>query len=172
VGTAPLKRDPALVPLSQDHHDALVQAQALTRAAEGRAPYDREGAAMRVAKAFLVFQKNELAGHFADEEDVLFPEATRVDAEGTGRVASDHARLRALTLALESALAAGAAPEGVMKELGARLHDHVRFEERVWFETLQARLGAEALLRLQDALVAHRKARGRDSATCALPPPR
>ncbi len=169
-GTLGLKRDAALVALSQDHHAALVQAQALTRAAEGRQPYHRPGAAAKVARAFLAFRQAELVGHFSDEEDVLVPEAERVDPDGTARVRAEHAQLNALASELDVALREGRDPGAVMAALGSLLHDHVRYEERAWFEALQARLGAPELLRLGRALEAHREARGGPG--CALSPPR
>jgi iron-sulfur cluster repair protein YtfE (RIC family) len=169
-GTPGLKRDPALLPLSQDHHAALVQAQALSRAAEGRAPYHRAAAPQRVARAFLAFRQAELLGHFADEEQVVFPLAEPVDPGGTARVRAEHAEMNALATRLEASLAAGEDPRPVMAELGALLHDHVRFEERAWFETLQQRLGAAALERMGREIAAQREARGR-APGCALPPP-
>jgi len=170
-GTPGLRRDPALVPLSQDHHAALMQAQALSRAAEGKAPYDRPDAPDRVARGFLAFREAELLGHFADEEQVVFPAAQRADPEGTARVRAEHAEMNALATRLEALLAAGDDPRPALAALGSLLHDHVRFEERAWFETLQARLGAAELARLGREIVAHREARGRGP-SCALPPPR
>ena len=168
-GTLSLRRDPALVPLSQDHHAALMQAQALSRAAAGVAPY--AGKPERTARAFLAFRQAELLGHFGDEEDVLFPAAERVDPEGTARVRSEHAELHALAGTLEGALAEGRDPRPIMAQLGSLLHDHVRFEERAWFEALQARLLSEELARIGRELEAHREARGRGRG-CSLPPPR
>jgi len=171
-GTPGLKRAPALVPLSQDHHAALVQAQALSRAAIGKAPYDAPGATERVARGFLAFRDSELLGHFGDEEEVLLPASEAVDPEGSARVRDEHAQMRALAEALEQALAAGHDLRTTLSELGSLLHDHVRYEERAFFETLQARLGAEELDRLGRAIAARREARGITGATCALPPPR
>jgi hypothetical protein len=171
-GTPGLSRAPALVPLSQDHHAALVQAQALSRAAIGKAPYHRPGAPERVARGFLGFRQGELVGHFGDEEEVLLPAAERVDPEGSARVRAEHAQLNALAAALEPALAAGHDLRPLMSELGSLLHDHVRFEERAFFETLQARLGAQELDRLGRAIAARREARGLRGPTCAVPPPR
>lgn len=172
-GTPGLKRAAALVPLSQDHHAALVQAQALRRAAAGTTPYDGEGAPERVARGFLAFREAELVGHFGDEEQVLLPASLAVDPEGSARVRGEHAQMNALAAALQQALAGGRDPRPVMAELGSLLHDHVRYEERAYFETLQARLGAEELERLGRAIQARREARGLGSGpTCAVPPPR
>jgi Hemerythrin HHE cation binding domain len=168
-GTLGLRRDPALVPLSQDHHAALMQAQALSRAAEGIAPYT--GSPERTARGFLAFREAELLGHFGDEEAVLFPAAERVDPEGTARVRAEHAEMHTLVGALERALDEGRDPRLIMAELGSLLHDHVRFEERAWFEALQARLAAQELARIGRELDARREARGRGPG-CSLPPPR
>ncbi|HET7293619.1 MAG TPA: hemerythrin domain-containing protein [Vicinamibacteria bacterium] len=168
-GTLGLRRDPALVPLSQDHHAALVQAQALTRAAAGLAPY--EGPAAGTARGFLAFRQAELLGHFDDEETVLFPAASRVDPAATERVRAEHAEMDALAASLELALDGGRDPRPIMAQLGSLLHDHVRFEERAWFESLQARLPAAELARIGRELEARREARGRGPG-CALPPRR
>jgi hypothetical protein len=168
-GTLGLRRDPALVPLSQDHHAALMQAQALTRAASGIAPYT--GPPERTARGFLAFRQSELLGHFGDEEGALFPAAERVDPEGTARVRSEHAELHALSRGLEEALDNGSDPRPIMAKLGSLLHDHVRFEERAWFEALQTRLSEDDLARLGRALESRRAARGRGPG-CALPPSR
>lgn len=164
-GTLGLRRDPALVPLSQDHHAALMQAQALSRAAAGIAPYT--GSPERTAGGFLSFRQVELLGHFGDEETVLFPVAERVDPEGTARVRSEHGALHALAATLEQALAERRDPRPIMAQLGSLLHDHVRFEERAWFETLQARLPSEELARIGRELEAHRESRGRGQG-CSL----
>lgn len=166
-GTLGLRRDPALVPLSQDHHAALMQAQALTRAAAGIAPYT--GPPERTARGFLAFRQAELLGHFGDEEGVLFPAAERVDPEGTARVRTEHAELHTLSTALEQALDTGRDPRPIMAKLGSLLHDHVRFEERAWFERLQERLASGELLEIGRELETRREARGRGPG-CALPP--
>ena len=168
-GTLGLRRDPALVPLSQDHHAALMQAQALSRAAAGIPPHT--GPPHRTARGFLAFRQSELLGHFSDEEDVVIPVAERVDPEGTARVRAEHAQMNALAATLEAALAEGRDPRPIMAELGSLLHDHVRFEERAWFQTLQARLGVAEMQNLGRKIEAHREARGRGPG-CALPPPR
>lgn len=146
-----------------------MQAQALSRAAAGIAPYT--GPAERTARAFLAFRQAELLGHFGDEEEVLFPAAGQVAPEGTARVRSEHGQMHELARALEQALGEGRDPRPSMALLGSLLHDHVRFEERSWFESLQARLSAEELARIGRELEARREARGRGKG-CALPPPR
>ena len=152
-------RAPALVPLSRDHHEALIQALWLRRRAGQPA----------AARAFLDFHHAELEGHMADEEDVVLPVAEAVDAAGCARIRDEHVRLRALVAALQTAVDLGADPEATMQELASLLHDHVRYEERDFFMRLQAALPEATLLSMGDALEAHRAARG-VSAACRIRP--
>ena len=152
---ATLKRAPALVPLSQDHHHSLVQSLRLRDAAAG-SPSE----APAVAGAFLQHWRSAMQGHFADEEEALFPRAESMDPESVARLWAEHAELASLVERLERALDAGADASDLMNEIGWLIHDHVRFEERVLFETVQSRLGPEELAELGSALAAHRAARG------------
>ena len=64
-----MKRHPALIPLSRDHHDGLVQAVRLRRAAaDGDA-----SARLAAAREFVEFFRNEERVHLRDEEEELFP---------------------------------------------------------------------------------------------------
>jgi len=155
-----LERDPALVPLSQDHHHALVQALRLREAADGPA-----GSAPAVAAAFLEHWRDAMAGHFADEEEVLLPRTGALDPAGAARILSEHGELRALVALLKRALAAGEDPRAAMRETGELLRDHVRYEERGFFETVQRALDAAAREELGRAIEAHRAERGL-AATC------
>jgi hypothetical protein len=146
VSTRGLYRAPALVPLSRDHHEALVQALWLRRRA-GSPP---------AASAFLDFFRAELEGHMADEEDVVLPASEGFDPAGAARIRDEHRTLRRLA----ASLATGAAVAEDMEALARLLHDHVRYEERVFFMGVQAALSAEALADMAAALEAHRAARG------------
>ena len=64
-----MKRHPALIPLSRDHHDGLVQAVRLRRAAaDGDA-----SARLAAAREFVEFFRNDERVHLRDEEEELFP---------------------------------------------------------------------------------------------------
>ena len=145
-----LYRAPALVPLSRDHHEALIQALRLRRAA-GRPP---------VALGFLDFHRAEFEGHMADEEDVVLPAAEPVDPAGAARIRQEHGAIRRLAAALEAALAGGEEIASTMEDLARLLHDHVRYEERGFFMGVQAALPGDALETMGAALEAHRAARG------------
>jgi hypothetical protein len=152
------------VALSRDHHAALVQAQALRRAADGARPQEGEDASSRVARAFLAFHRDELLGHMADEEEVLLPRGESADPEGAERIREEHAELNALTRSLSDALADGGDLRPLLKQIGTLLDDHVRLEERGFFMAVQAMLTPQALGALGQALTEHRAARGRGPA--------
>lgn len=152
---ARLKRDPALVPLSQDHHHALVQSLRLRDAAAGE-----PGPAAEAGRAFLDHWRGAMVGHFADEEEVLFPAAEATWPEAVARLRGEHAEIAGLVARLEDSLVAGSDPRDVLAEVGWLVHDHIRFEERVLFEDVQSSLRPSGLADLGRALEAHRAARG------------
>ena len=162
-GPRSLKRDPALVELSRDHHAALVQALELRRAGRSSAP----DVARRSVQAYLDFVTAELEGHFADEEQVVLPAADAVAPGEAARVRAEHREIERLTAELRERVRAGAELGPLCAELGDLIHDHVRFEERALFDSLQRVLSPEALARLGKALEAHRSERGRGPG-CAL----
>jgi hypothetical protein len=117
-----VKRHPALQPLSDDHHGALVLARQVRRAGESGDPDAVARAWQEATRLFAL----ALEPHFAVEEERLFPP---LDAAGEGalvaRARAEHARLREL--------AAGPADAPRAVAFGALLQGHVRFEERALF---------------------------------------
>ncbi|MBI4898283.1 MAG: hemerythrin domain-containing protein [Actinobacteria bacterium] len=138
------KRDPALIPLSHDHHHALVIAMLLRRATGETASGTRQ--------AYLDFWRHECAGHFHVEEQVLFPahaEVAGADDPLLARALADHAEIRALT----AALADTSGPTGAqLVELGDTLSAHVRLEERELFPAIENELTDEQLIRLGERI--------------------
>ena len=138
-----MKRHPALVPLSHDHHHALVEARRVRRMAG-----TPESAA--VARAFLRFFANETVAHFRDEEELLFPHVVELTEarELLVQALLEHQRLRALTARLRQILTTGGEVDGVMRELGELLEEHIRLEERNLFPLIERQLaGLEQLSR-------------------------
>ena len=147
-GRGGLKRDPALVPLSRDHHFTLRHALWLRRAS---AASDLR-AAVPVARDYLVFHRDELTPHMGDEESIVFPAFAEFDPAGTERLRSEHRQIDSLTARLGSALDAGDDPRGSMAEIASLLDDHVRYEERAYFMVLQERLPASVLRAIGEAI--------------------
>lgn len=131
-----MRRSAALTPLSHDHQHALDAALRLRR--------DGDGAAVA---HFREFFEREGRRHFEIEEQLVLPALPADDPEwapGVARVRDDHSAIRA-------AAAADLAPADA-RSLGARLTEHVRFEERSLFPLLERRLQADGLERLGAAI--------------------
>ena len=129
-----MKRHPALVSLSEDHHHELAHARRLLRAA-GAGPEER----LAVASAYVDAFFTETVEHFRREEEILFPLYVR-HAGSTPvleRILREHMQLHGLVRALRAQAAAGDIPPEALKALGQLLHDHVRVEERQLFEAIE-----------------------------------
>jgi hypothetical protein len=137
-----VKRSEALILLSRDHHHALDVARILGRT-DGS---DLEEALGRLAE----FWEPRGRRHFEIEEELILPAVPPSDdewREAAQRVREDHEWIRSRVAGL------GDEP-GVERahELGRRMHDHVRFEERRLFGMLEERLTEDELLRLATAV--------------------
>lgn len=127
-----MHRHPHLHGLSSDHHDALVLARELERAAEHWTRADGEALAARFAR--------ELEPHFAIEESVLLPALRALGRSAlVERVLADHARLRA------DIAAAATGDAFALRSFAAKLTEHVRFEERELFPACERELALEVL---------------------------
>jgi hemerythrin-like domain-containing protein len=141
-----MKRHPALVRLSHDHHHELVQARRLRHGADA-GPDERLDAARAYIELFL----GETVRHFRDEEEVLFPAYVRLAGETPllRRILEEHMQLHGLVRALRAEAAGGAVPPSSVRRLGELLHEHVRAEERELFPAIEAALPDEELSALR-----------------------
>lgn len=126
----PLKRHPALRPLSREHMNGLIQARNLTTAA-------LEDEAMRYAaiRGFVDAWNSEIREHFEDEERLLGP-LTQPDSMRR-RLLDEHAVLRSCAARCTESPSAAASDPAFVARLGSLLHDHIRWEEREYFQFLQ-----------------------------------
>ena len=139
-----MKRSEALRTLSHQHHQGLFAALQLKRA-------DRETAA-DARQAFIDFFEREGARHFRIEEELLLPAFARhagCEEPAIVRVLTEHVELRRRGQDLE---AEADQDEGTLRELGARLERHIRFEERVLFPMIEEALPPDELERLAAAI--------------------
>jgi len=147
-----MKRDPALVTLSHDHHQALFVAQRLRRATDTSAAEDRA--------ALLAFWNEHGRAHFRSEEDVLLPAfAAHGDPFDplVARALCEHVEIRARVAAIVGRT--DPQPEE-LRELGERLAAHVRGEERELFPLVEHTMPAPALADLAQALEAEEEGHG------------
>ena len=154
-----MKRHPALVPLSQDHHQALVSALKLRRATAETAA--------DAARAFREHWETGERLHFRIEEEVLLPAfAAYADPDHpvVVQVLLEHVAIRRDADRLTSE-----APVELLHDLGARLSAHVELEERRLFPLIEETLPEDALVALGERLrAAEAAAQSRDgSATDA-----
>ena len=111
-----MKRHPALVPLSDDHHHELVQARRLVHAAQG-APAERLAAGDAYVEMFFA----ETVEHFRREEEGVFPlYAAHVGADDPllRRILEEHMQLHGLVRVLRAEVAAGEVTAETLRELG------------------------------------------------------
>ena len=128
--TPPLKRHATLQPLSREHMGGLIQARSLRRAAD----LDR-ASRVRAIAGFLDAWRSEIGAHFDDEERMLLPLVRSPTLRS--RLLQEHADLRRLAERCEHEPETAASDAEVVRQLGVKLHDHIRWEEREFFETVQ-----------------------------------
>lgn len=137
-----MKRHPALVPLSRDHHHALVIARSLRHATVETAT--------EVARAFLSHWDAEEKLHFRIEEELLLPAYAahgECDNPAIIRMLLDHMLIRR-----DAARLAGTPPLKLLHDLGARLADHVALEEHEVFPLIEAAIPEPELQSLGERL--------------------
>ena len=141
-----MKRHPALIPLSRDHHNGLMQALRLRHAADGDA-----SARLATAREFVEFFRNEERVHLRDEEEELFPLLLRhVPSQPAplreARV--QHVQLQGFARKLDIAVAAGTVDRETLEEAGELLDAHIRLEERQLFPLIEELVPDDELRRL------------------------
>ena len=142
-----MKRHPALIPLSRDHHDGLVQAVRLRRAAAG----GDASARLSAAREFVEFFRNEERVHLRDEEEELFPLFLRHVGSQPAPLRQarlQHVQLEGLALTLEISVAAGIVERGRLDAVGELLDAHIRLEERQLFPLIEELVPDDELRRL------------------------
>jgi hypothetical protein len=143
-----LRRDPALVPLSHDHHDGLMAA---VRLKKGKSAYSAEP---DIAESIRQLWEDDLCAHFEQEEQVLFAYEWPAEIrEMVDRATDEHRQMRAL---VDDALKQDHSTD-IARRLGELLESHIRFEERVMFGAMQSHLTEEEIASIGSAIAAMRK---------------
>lgn len=157
-----MRRHSALMPLSDDHHQGLVQARQLSLAGTLEARLSPAEA----AAAFLRFWTEEGGEeHFRIEEEVLLPAYQRQirslaetgSHHTTGlptpvmQVLAEHVYIRGLAAELADSFPARTNLD-LLHTLGAALHDHIRLEERTVFPLIEQSLPESVLTGLAERL--------------------
>ena len=139
-----MKRHPSLRLFSDDHHQGLVNARRLKRAASGQEPN-----AANTAHDFLEFWRSDTSLHFRKEEEVLLPVLARYGGDLGERpimqMLAQHARIRGLTMQLGDELEQDGVRQDTLRNLGEDLEAHIRLEERRVFPLIEETLPEQAL---------------------------
>lgn len=140
-----MKRHAALVPLSRQHHDGLALGVFIQRDLRGGASAEvLEGLRRKALDTWEL----ELSGHFAVEENVLFPAVRGAIPQPAvvDRLLREHEEIRA-----EISLLRHSGPNGLevcLRSLRECLVSHIRYEEGVLFEAIQDSLPEPELVDL------------------------
>lgn len=129
-----MKRHNSLIPLSQDHHHGLMLAQLIKRGAPEYKglPSDIEGKVKYAKESW----ENELRTHFSNEENILFPSVKGKNIEINELIddlLTEHREIEKKITELE----VNNESEEKLHDLGEKLENHIRKEERILFQQLQ-----------------------------------
>jgi len=146
--TSPLKRQPGLIPLSREHHRVLLLAQLLKKNVPDYRgmPTTIEGKLQYLHDAYHA----EFLPHIQKEEQILLP-LVEEHAPGLGHMCEllvdEHEQLKEQITALLSLQPPYNELEvkEQFNELGLLLEQHVRMEERMFFQRIQQLIPKEVL---------------------------
>lgn len=134
----PIVRDPALQPISREHHDGLLLCWKLRKGIAKGIDFERMHAYCHW------FWREHLMEHFLREEQYLFP-LLGSDHPKIQRAHREHARLERL-FTLEKDF------EKAVSLIEEELEAHIRFEERDLFNEIQQAVNPEKLAELGEVL--------------------
>ncbi|WP_299756368.1 hemerythrin domain-containing protein [uncultured Pontibacter sp.] len=149
-----MKRHESLVPISRQHHGGLLTARLLQH---GAPPYKGMPSTPATKRDYVVaYLQEHLLPHFRLEEETVFILASDHSEELRQQVQAlqaEHQQLQQLILALPD-VAEQNLPDA-LDGVGKLLEQHIRQEERVFFEQMQQQLSDEKLTLLQQQVLEH-----------------
>lgn len=126
-----MKRNKNIIPLSQDHHFALLSGWKIKQGVKKNISYER-------IKDYINYHwDNSQSFHFDEEEKVLFPYS---NDELTQRALDEHKEIRDLLKAINER-----EDFDLLVLYADKVTEHVRFEERILFPHLEEVLTEEQL---------------------------
>lgn len=131
----PIKRSEELVSLSREHHDGLLLSWKINTG------LNKGISAYRIRSYVLYFFDNFLEPHFVEEEQNVYPLLAN-DNPDRRTAELQHAGLR---VRIEYFKAGYELAAGLLKDFADLLSDHIRFEERVLFNTIENEANPTAL---------------------------
>ena len=133
----PIKRHPALQPLSRDHHFGLLLCWKI------REGFRLKTEAKRIKDYAKWFWQEHLQSHFKEEEEAFSPILGNEDPL-MQQLYAEHNELKTLfSFPDENA-------ENTLAEIEEKLKAHIRFEERILFQKIQSEATAEQLKKVEE----------------------
>jgi hemerythrin superfamily protein len=129
----PIKRDPAIQPLSRDHHHGLLLCWKI------RKGFSKKILPERIKSYSDWFYKTHLIKHFEIEEKYVFS-VLGTDNELVKQALNEHKLLEKLFTEREESKI-----ENSLIQISDELEKHIRFEERVLFNEIQNAASEEEL---------------------------
>jgi len=137
-------RQNSLEGFAEAHHRILEHARRLTATVP-----ENDVALADTARSFLLFWQGGVINLFRKEEEVLLPVLARyggdLDEKPIARMLAEHAAIRGLVMELSDEAIRGEVRPETLRNLGMRLEDHVRLEERVVFPFIEQILPGHSL---------------------------
>ncbi|MEX0884344.1 MAG: hemerythrin domain-containing protein [Cyclobacteriaceae bacterium] len=138
----PLKRHPALVPLSQDHHFGLLLVWKIRKGLK------KGLETKRILNYIDYYVREHLEPHFQLEEEHIFSFLAKNDLMRK-EVEQQHEDLRDLLQQLDEGKEG---LEALMEKFASDLETHIRFEERKLFQHMQLELKEIELLEMEESV--------------------
>jgi iron-sulfur cluster repair protein YtfE (RIC family) len=142
----PIKRHPAIVSFSKDHHFGLLLVwkirQGLNKAID----------AERISNYVLYFFKEDLGKHFKEEEQLLF---SRLPGDDPLRMQAEAAHQSIYKLI--TAIHENKNDTSLLSQMANELESHIRFEERELFNHLQTNIPEKELEKIAERFSADNK---------------
>lgn len=121
-----MKRNPGLEVFSRDHNVGLILGRRLIQASSLA-----EGSRQETAQMLLQYWSDELADHFFEEEKLLAPLIQGIKLRN--RLVREHLAFSEVIASLDD----GVIDPNLLARAGQLLIDHIRWEERVLFPSIE-----------------------------------
>lgn len=124
--TTPIKRHPAFVAFSKDHHFGLMLVWKIKTGFNGGVNPER------ISNYVLYFFEEDLQHHFHEEEQLIFSKMLADDALRK-QAEAEHESIYAIVEQIKQ----NKHDKDLLHRFAVMLDDHIRFEERILFNRLQ-----------------------------------
>ena len=135
-----MKRHESLIPLTHDHHHALAQLRKLSEVSS-----KDQASRLRQGDEFLEFFEANIVLHFTEEECIVLPLVVNESSLNglVERTLGEHELIIGLVENLRTEVTEGAPQGDTMQSLIFAMREHIRFEEKVLFPTIEKLMSGE-----------------------------